>query len=378
MNAGPWLPVPPRGYGGIENVVATLVPELRRLGVEVVLATVGTSTLPVDERVVGLPGRAVRAPAAAVQPGVRRRARRTSTACVRRLRGRDDIDLVHDHVEAVGLATLAALGAAAPPVLHTLHWDLGKHPELYGALRRRRPGVGQRRLRAQLARAPAGAARRTRSGTCTWPPRWPTDADRRPVPAKGDHVVVLGRITPGKGQDLGRPAGPPAGFDLVLAGPVGPYHRPADLDAGLATGTPRRTRTCASGASRSRRTSTATGCAGSARWPADERDELVGHRPGGAVPAALGGAGRHRGGRVAGAAARRWSAIAPRLPARARRPRPHRPAHRRRGRAGRRAGRRQLIDPAECAQEATRRFTPGVMAERYLDLYRTMLTHGMR
>jgi hypothetical protein len=29
MNAGPWLAVPPGGYGGIENVVATLVPELR-------------------------------------------------------------------------------------------------------------------------------------------------------------------------------------------------------------------------------------------------------------------------------------------------------------------------------------------------------------
>jgi hypothetical protein len=29
MNAGPWLPVPPDGYGGIENVVAALVPELR-------------------------------------------------------------------------------------------------------------------------------------------------------------------------------------------------------------------------------------------------------------------------------------------------------------------------------------------------------------
>ena len=51
MNAGPWLPVPPHGYGGIENVVATLVPELRRLGVHVVLATVGDSELEVDERV---------------------------------------------------------------------------------------------------------------------------------------------------------------------------------------------------------------------------------------------------------------------------------------------------------------------------------------
>ena len=35
VNAGPWLPVPPLGYGGIENVVATLVPELRRLGFDV-------------------------------------------------------------------------------------------------------------------------------------------------------------------------------------------------------------------------------------------------------------------------------------------------------------------------------------------------------
>ncbi len=48
MNAGPWLPVPPAGYGGIENVVATLVPELRARGVRVILATVGQSELEAD------------------------------------------------------------------------------------------------------------------------------------------------------------------------------------------------------------------------------------------------------------------------------------------------------------------------------------------
>ena len=42
MNAGPWLPVPPQGYGGIENVVAPLVPELRPAAT-VTLATVGES-----------------------------------------------------------------------------------------------------------------------------------------------------------------------------------------------------------------------------------------------------------------------------------------------------------------------------------------------
>ena len=51
VNAGPWLSVPPPGYGGIENVLAALVPELRARGVRVLLATVGSSTLPVDERI---------------------------------------------------------------------------------------------------------------------------------------------------------------------------------------------------------------------------------------------------------------------------------------------------------------------------------------
>jgi len=45
INAGPWLTVPPQGYGGIESVIATLIPELRRNGVHVVLATVAASTI---------------------------------------------------------------------------------------------------------------------------------------------------------------------------------------------------------------------------------------------------------------------------------------------------------------------------------------------
>ena len=48
-NAGPWLPVPPPDDGGIETVVATLVPELRARGHRVVLATVGERTIEADE-----------------------------------------------------------------------------------------------------------------------------------------------------------------------------------------------------------------------------------------------------------------------------------------------------------------------------------------
>ncbi len=55
MDAGPWLPVPPPGYGGLENVVATLTAALRARGHTVVLASVGNSTLPVDGLVSAFP-----------------------------------------------------------------------------------------------------------------------------------------------------------------------------------------------------------------------------------------------------------------------------------------------------------------------------------
>src|ERR1700737_3731104 len=105
VNAGPWLPVPPDGYGGIENVVAALVPELRKQGIRVVLATVASSTLPADERLLtfadGQFGQLQR-PYNQVS-GV---AHAHLHAVMRELRDRDDIDLVHDHVEVTGLAVL--------------------------------------------------------------------------------------------------------------------------------------------------------------------------------------------------------------------------------------------------------------------------------
>ncbi|WP_197686007.1 glycosyltransferase [Actinoplanes derwentensis] len=228
MNAGPWLPVPPRGYGGIENIIATLVPELRRLGVEVVLATVGDSELPVDERVSVFPsGRfeLLQRPynqVCGVVPAHQH-------AVVRRL-SEGDIDLVHDHVEAAGLTMLAGLGHDAPPGLHTLHWDLQKHPELYGTFdggpRVRVNGVSA----DQLTHAPA-ALRSHAIGHVHLATPLADRADQRPPVRKRPYAVVLGRITPGKGQDLAARLAHSAGFDLVLAGPVGPYQQPADLAA---------------------------------------------------------------------------------------------------------------------------------------------------
>ncbi|MFK3985170.1 glycosyltransferase [Micromonospora sp. NPDC050397] len=364
MNAGPWLSVPPPGYGGIENVVATLVPELRRLGVRVVLASVAASTLEVDERMsvfddgqfhaLQRPYNQVCGIAQAHLGGV-----------VRALRAREDIDLVHDHVEAVGLATLAAMGPDGPPVLHTLHWDLGKHPDLYGHLdggdRVRVNGVSV----AQLARAPE-ALRAHSVGHVHLATPLAVDAHRRAPVERGDHVVILGRINPGKGQDVGARLAQRAGFRLVLAGPVGPYHRPEDLAA----------------------------AGDQARQNPDVRfwyERVAPHVDGDRVRWVGTVAGRDRDDLVAGARATlfplRWEepggtavveslALGTPVVATARGCLPELISH---GRTGLLAGDEEeladllvaasLIEPDECRREAASRFTPEVMARRYVELY---------
>ena len=236
MNAGPWLPVPPDGYGGIENVVAALVPELRNLGIRVVLATVASSTLVADERLTLFRDgqfAQLQRPYNQVS-GV---AHAHLHAVLRVLRDRDDIDLVHDHVEVVGLSVLAAaaLAPGAPAVLHTLHWDLAKHADFYAGLdagpRVRVNGVSA----SQLLRAPE-ALRKHSLGHVHLSTPLADGAGRRPLPEKSDYAVVMGRITPGKGQHLAARLAHECGFDLILAGPVGPYRQPADLDAANGAG----------------------------------------------------------------------------------------------------------------------------------------------
>ncbi|WP_422751867.1 glycosyltransferase [Micromonospora sp. WMMD708] len=367
MNAGPWLSVPPPGYGGIENVVATLVPELRRLGVKVVLASVGSSTLPVDEQFsVFADGQfaALQRPYNQVC-GV---SQAHLAGVVRQLHGRDDVDLVHDHVEAVGLATLAAMGPDAPPVLHTLHWDLAKHPELYGTLdggaRVRVNGVSA----AQLARAPR-ALREHSVGHVHLATPLAVHADRAPRPEKGDHTVILGRINPGKGQDVGARLARRTGVPLVLAGPVGPYHRPADLAA----------------------------AGDGARQNPDVRffyEEVAPHVDGDLVRWVGTVAGRERDDLLAGARAAlfplRWEepggtavveslALGTPVVATARGCLPELVAHGRTGlltededELGELLLAARRLDPDECRREAAARFTPAVMAQRYVALYETV------
>ncbi|MGH3933967.1 MAG: glycosyltransferase [Pseudonocardiaceae bacterium] len=371
LNAGPWLPVPPPAYGGIENILAALIPELRARGVHVVLATVGTSTVAADERIVVYdqpqfqhlqrPYNRVMGVAHGHLQEVRRE-----------LRKRTDIDLVHDHVEVVGPAVLAAMGSTGPPVLHTLHWDLRKHPQFYGGF----DGGGRVLVNgvsaAQLATAPE-ALRAHSLGHAHLATPLATDAEQRAGPVKGDHFVVLGRITAVKGQHIAARLARLMDLPLVLAGPVGPYQDAEELAAALESDPA----AAANPDVRYWQREVAEHVDGTlVRWVGTvggaARDELVASaramvfpllwdEPGGTAVVeslALGTPviGLRRGclpelvalGRT-GLLASTVDELATLLP------------------------RARELDPQACRSEAAQRFTPAVMAEKYLQFYRALL-----
>ena len=222
VNVGPWLPVPPKGYGGIETVVATLVPPLRAAGVRVVLATVGPTTLPADGylRIMDEPQFARIAAPYNQASGI---AHAHMHAVVEYLREDTSVDVVHDHLEVVGPAVLAAMGDDAPPVLQTLHWDLRKHPDFYSSF----DGHGRVAFAAvsqsQLDRAP----QRLRAQTLGVVPLAVPQVPALGLP-RGRHALLLARITRDKGQDVAARICRAAGVPLVLAGPVAGINDPAE------------------------------------------------------------------------------------------------------------------------------------------------------
>lgn len=236
MDAGPWLAVPPGGYGGVENVVATLTTELRRRGHSVVLATVGESDLPVEERVAAFPtGQFGRL--AAPYPGVVGIAHAHEQVVLdtigRHAAAGQPFDIVHTHVEVVGPAVLGALGRSGPPVLATLHWDLHRNADFWAGFDGRGRVFYAGVSAAQVARGPELLRRQTLGAVplavpLSRHPRPAAPSERRP------DVVALGRITPLKGTAVAVRAARQAGLPVVLAGPVAGRPDEASLRRNLA------------------------------------------------------------------------------------------------------------------------------------------------
>ncbi len=235
MDAGPWLAVPPRGYGGLENVVATLTGELRRRGHTVVLGTVRESRQPADGKVWAFPtGQFARL--AASYPEVVGAAHAHMAAVLGEIRAHaaagEPFDVVHTHLEVVGPAVLGALGDAVPPVLHTLHWDLHRNADFYASVdgggRVFFAGVSD----SQVARGPARLRRQTLGSvplSVPIPEGPPAQREDRT-----DAVLLLSRLCEAKGIDIALRACRDAGVPLVLAGPVGGQPDRARLEAALA------------------------------------------------------------------------------------------------------------------------------------------------
>jgi glycosyltransferase involved in cell wall biosynthesis len=229
LNAGPWVPVPPPAYGGIENVIAALVPELRSRGVHVVLGTVGDSTIVADERIsVFEEGqhRSLYAPYRDVM-GI---AHAHMLRLTELLRDRDDVDLVHDHLEVVGPSMLSLLGDGYPPALQSLQWDLRKHAAFYSTF----DGHGRVYFNAVSGPHLATAHPNIRA-QCLGVVANGVPVDRLPHDrSKQDYFVALARICPAKGTDIAARACHTAGVPLRIAGPVAGARSAEELERVLA------------------------------------------------------------------------------------------------------------------------------------------------
>jgi glycosyltransferase involved in cell wall biosynthesis len=203
--APPWYPVPPRGYGGIELVVALLAGRLRAGGHEVALVA------PVGSR-----------RAAELAPtswggdlgGTAERLRELEYAArVHRWLGCGrGVEVVHDHC---GYGTLLMAAAAArAPVLHTVHGPVEE--PLRGFYRSLRGIAGLVAIsEAQRAAAPELPWVATVHNAVD------VDAlEQGPPDVRDPFLLCLARICPDKGQHLAIEVARRVGMRLVLAGKV--------------------------------------------------------------------------------------------------------------------------------------------------------------
>ncbi|WP_432519477.1 glycosyltransferase family 4 protein [Kineococcus sp. SYSU DK006] len=197
--APPWFALPPRGYGGIESVVADLVDSLAARGHEVTLVGSGTHRT-----------RAARFVQVFAEPPSARVGESApevlhAAAAAEALEGLE-VDVVHDHSLA---GPLLARGRGTPTVM-TMHGPVdGEHGEYV------------RRLGDSVDVVAISDAQRRLNPGLNWVGRVHNAVDVSSFPFradKGDHLLWLGRMNPEKGPHLAVDAARASGQRIVLAG----------------------------------------------------------------------------------------------------------------------------------------------------------------
>jgi glycosyltransferase involved in cell wall biosynthesis len=215
INAGPWLPVPPSSYGGVENMLGYLIPELRQLGHRVLLGTVRDSRIEVDEQIGSFQEGQLRHIAAPYcdAAGI---AHAHMQDVVEAIRTTPSIDIVHDILEVVGPSTLAMLGPDCPPILHTLQWNLSSHADFYRWFK----GNGRVFFNGISGPQMKNAVENIRCQTLDIVPNGVDVDDFIFQPTKDEYFITLARFSYDKGQDIAARICTKLGVPLKMAGTV--------------------------------------------------------------------------------------------------------------------------------------------------------------
>ena len=232
MIAPPWLPIPPEGYGGIENVIFGLATELSKLGVEVEVFTTGDSKLQTGKIHWLYPSgqyKYIHKPQYESLP--------ISVAhllfALNTIEADGKFDIIHDHNGFLGPLVLSKSNDKLPPAIHTLHG-----PPL---LRNDQQITGQPetfRMWQQLAEAKKPKIVAISKSLASNAPRElkaimlpyvhnAIDCQLYPfVSKKDDYFITLGRFHPEKGQALAVKACLRLGYHLKMAGMVSDISSP--------------------------------------------------------------------------------------------------------------------------------------------------------
>jgi glycosyltransferase involved in cell wall biosynthesis len=206
MLAPPWIPVPPPGYGGIEQVIALLAAELTERGNEVTLfAAPGTES---TARVLS--------PLEGPHPDEIQLSVYEADHVASTFASVDEadppFDVIHDHC---GFTAFAFADRVDTPLVHTLHGPFTDETSAFYA-RHAHKAKAIALSRYQAEQAPDGLDVVAVIGN-------PIVVDDFPFrDEKDDHLLWIGRMNDDKGPQRAIEAAREADAPLILAGPVQP------------------------------------------------------------------------------------------------------------------------------------------------------------